>query len=214
MSDADRARELAELNKRILTIPNAFSFVRLLCVPLFLWLLFGADHPVAAAWLLAGLGGTDWVDGYIARHWNQGSDLGKILDPTADRLLLIAAAIALLFESVPGAVKLFVVIVLVRETLVGITTVTLGLLGARRIDVLWVGKTGTFFIMLSLPMLVLAAHISGFWHGEMTIAGWICGVLGLGFGYYAAAQYIPAARGALRDGRNDRAAFDATSEAQ
>lgn len=189
----------------IWTIPNIFSFVRLLCVPLFLWLLFGANHPAIAAWLLASLGATDWVDGYIARHWNQGSELGKILDPTADRLLLIAAAIALLKIDVPGAVKIFVVVVLIRETVVGATTVALALLGARRIDVLWVGKTGTFFIMLSLPMLVLAAYIDGFWYWEMTIVGWICGVLGVGFGYYAAAQYIPQALVALREGRAARA---------
>jgi phosphatidylglycerophosphate synthase len=56
---------------RILTIPNAISVVRLCCIPLFLWLLFGRDNRHLAAWLLAVLGATDWVDGYIARRWNQ-----------------------------------------------------------------------------------------------------------------------------------------------
>ena len=51
---------------RIVTVPNALSLGRLLCVPLFLWLLFGRENRVGAALLLGGLGATDWVDGYIA----------------------------------------------------------------------------------------------------------------------------------------------------
>ncbi len=189
----------------IWTIPNLISFVRLLCVPLFLWLLFGSDHPAIAAWLLAGLGGSDWIDGYIARRWDQGSEFGKILDPTADRLMLIAGTISLLaVDVVPGSVKLFVWVVLVREVVVAAVTVSLGLAGARRIDVLWVGKTGTFFVMLSLPMFMLAAYIRGFWHTEMTVVGWICGILGVMIGYYAAAKYVPQARTALREGRSAR----------
>ena len=55
---------------RVLTVPNALSVGRLLCVPVFLWLLFAEDDPHAAALLLAGLGITDWVDGYVARHFD------------------------------------------------------------------------------------------------------------------------------------------------
>ncbi len=199
---------LGEVGPRIWTIPNIISFVRLLCVPLFLWLLFGVDHPAIAAWLLAGLGATDWIDGYIARRWNQGSELGKILDPTADRLLLITGAIALVASTaVPGAVKVFVWIVLVREVLIGAVTVSLAIAGARRIDVLWAGKAGTFGIMFSLPMFVLAAHLrnGSFWYWEMTVVGWICGLIGVALGYYAAAKYVPEARRALREGREARA---------
>ena len=68
---------------RIVTIPNVISVVRLACVPLFLWLLFGHDDRLAAAWLLAVLGATDWVDGYIARHFNQVSNAGQ--GPRPDR---------------------------------------------------------------------------------------------------------------------------------
>src|SRR5690606_16206416 len=85
-----------EPDRRIVTIPNAISAARLLCVPLFLWLLWGAEERVGAAWLLAVLGASDWVDGYIARRFDQGSELGKVLDPTADRALLLAGAVALL----------------------------------------------------------------------------------------------------------------------
>ena len=190
----------------IWTIPNAFSFVRLLCVPLFLWLLFVSDHPAIAAWLLVVLGATDWVDGYIARRFQQGSEFGKILDPTADRALLIAGAVALLIiDSVPIQVRFFVWVVLVREVLVGAVTVTLALVGARRIDVVWAGKAGTFFVMPALPMFVLSAYIEGFWHYEMLIVGWISGTVGVVLGYYAVLQYIPLARVALREGRAARA---------
>jgi cardiolipin synthase (CMP-forming) len=194
------------IDNGVWTIPNAFSFVRLLCVPLFLWLLFVSDHPAVAAWLLVLLGATDWVDGYIARRFNQGSEFGKILDPTADRALLIAGAVALLvIDSVPIQVRFFVWVVLVREILVGAVTITLALVGARRIDVVWAGKAGTFFVMPALPMFVLAAYIEGFWHWEMLIMGWISGVVGVVLGYYAVLQYIPLARVALREGRAARA---------
>src|SRR4051794_6628291 len=66
---------------RIVTIPNVISVVRLCCIPVFLWLLFGRDDQLAAAGLLAVLGATDWVDGYVARHYDQVSTLGKVLDP-------------------------------------------------------------------------------------------------------------------------------------
>ena len=79
----------ASAGTAVLTVPNVISFVRLLCMPLFVYLLFGRDNRAGAAYLLAVLGATDWVDGYIARRFGQVSELGKILDPTADRLLLI-----------------------------------------------------------------------------------------------------------------------------
>ncbi len=66
---------------RILTVPNLITLVRLCMLPVFLWLLFGADDQSSAAWLLAALGITDFLDGYIARRFDQGSELGKILDP-------------------------------------------------------------------------------------------------------------------------------------
>jgi cardiolipin synthase len=186
---------------KIATLPNLISLVRLLCAPLFLWLLFGPGHVAVAAWLLAALGASDWIDGYIARHFNQGSELGKILDPTADRVLLITGAIALLIEHVPGPVHVFVAIVLARETLVGGVTVALAIAGARRIDVLWVGKAGTLAVMFSLPAFVLSPRVVGLGHDVLETIGWGFGVVGLVLGVYAAARYVPAARLALREGR-------------
>src|SRR5436305_6307678 len=107
---------------RIVTVPNLISLVRLACVPLFVWLLTD-DDLLAAAALLAVLGASDWVDGWIARHFDQGSDLGKVLDPVADRILLLVAAIALLVQ---GSVPLVVgVLVLAREAVVSVVVLVL-----------------------------------------------------------------------------------------
>ena len=145
----------AQDTSRILTIPNVISIVRLACLPLFLWLLFGRDNRAAAAALLAILGTTDWIDGYIARHFNQVSDLGKILDPVADRLLFFVGVGGILVDgSVPAW---FAWAVLIREVLVAAATIVLALAGARRIDVTWFGKAGTFGLMVAFP-LFLASH--------------------------------------------------------
>ena len=81
--DAAAIEQGADSLDGILTVPNLITAVRLACVPLFLWLLFGAHRQTDAAILLAVLGVTDWVDGYVARRWHQVSTLGKVLDPTA-----------------------------------------------------------------------------------------------------------------------------------
>ena len=83
---------------RILTIPNAISAARLAGVPVFLWLVLGpqtatADYWAVALLIVAGL--SDWLDGKIARAFNQGSRLGEVLDPAADRLYIAATIIAL-----------------------------------------------------------------------------------------------------------------------
>ncbi len=185
---------------RVLTLPNVISVVRLACVPVFCWLLLGADERVAAMALLAVLGATDWVDGWIARHFDQGSDLGKILDPTADRILLLATVVTLLVDgSVPVVVG---VLVLVREALVGGAVLVLAAAGARRIDVQWVGKAGTLAIMVAFPSFLIAHYTTGVWHTLGSLLGWGFAIPGLVLSYYAAVVYLPLARAALRDGRS------------
>src|SRR5919204_1856769 len=108
----DPAQTGTDPGSRIVTVPNVISLVRLACAPIFVWLL-AEDELLAAAALLAVLGASDWVDGWIARHFDQGSDLGKVLDPVADRVLLVTAALALIVQ---GSVPLVVgVLVLSRE---------------------------------------------------------------------------------------------------
>ena len=191
-------------SRRIFTIPNLISVARLLCVPVFVWLAW-SDREGAAAVLLAVLGATDWVDGWIARHFDQGSELGKILDPTADRVLLVAGAVVLLTLGLPTAVNALLIVVLAREVLVGVATIILAVMGARRIDVLWAGKAGTLALMFAMPMFLIAdasARVRGFF----TVVGWGFAIAGVALGYFAALHYVPAARTALREGRASRGA--------
>lgn len=182
----------------VLTVPNLISVVRLACIPVFVWLLFGRDEPVAAAVLLAVLGATDWVDGWVARRFGQVSELGKILDPTADRLMLLVAVVAI---AVEGAVPWwFAILTLVREAGVSVTALVLAAMGARRIDVTWWGKTGTFFLMFSYP-LFLASAADGSLADAARWAAWACGIPGLAISWYSAAGYVPLARQAVVEGR-------------
>ena len=183
---------------RIATIPNAISVIRLLCVPLFLWLLFGRENRLGAALLLGGLGATDWVDGYIARHFNQVSNLGKVLDPIADKVLLVTGMIAILIDgSVPPIIFWPAI---AREVLVAATTVLLGAMGSRRIDVSWAGKCGTLLMMVAFPLFLW-----GHGEGPAYAVAWVVAVAGLVMAWYAAATYVAPARQALREGRANRA---------
>lgn len=188
---------------RILTIPNVISLVRLLCLPLFLYLLFGRENRAAAAALLGILGATDWIDGYIARRYAQVSSLGKILDPVADRLLFFVGVGGILVDgSVP---RWFAIAVLVREAVVGVTTVVLALMGARRVDVTWWGKAGTFLLMFAFPMFLAAESTVG-WADTARVLAWATGIPGLVCSYVSWAMYLPLGLRALADGRADRAA--------
>lgn len=181
---------------RILTIPNAITVVRLCLLPVFLWLLFGREDRATAAWLLAGLGTTDFFDGYIARHFNQVSNLGKVLDPVADRLLFFVGVGGI---AVDGSVPTwFAVAVLMREGLVAGATVSLAAMGVRRIDVTWFGKAYTLLLMIAFP-LFLASHSTLGWHDGGGTAAWIFGLPGLVLAWYSAALYVPMARRALAD---------------
>ncbi len=187
---------------RILTAPNAITLVRLACIPVFLWLLFGAGRQSAAAVVLAMLGATDWVDGFVARRFHQVSTLGKVLDPVVDRILVIAAVVAII---VYGAVPVwFAVATLAREVVVSGAVLLLASLGAARIDVLWVGKAGTFALMFSYPAFLLADGTAE-WQEPIRVIAWITGIVGLTLAWIAAGSYIRPARQALADGRRANA---------
>jgi cardiolipin synthase (CMP-forming) len=196
------APEIAH-DRGLWTVPNLISVLRLLGIPVFLWLLLGEDRPIAAGVLFAVLGATDWVDGYIARHFDQGSEIGKILDPVSDRIMLIAGALGLIIS---GDVPLWVgIVVLFREAALSVVTLVLAAAGARRIDVQWVGKAGTLALMFAFPLFVLVNELdpSGL-RDVIELATWCFTIGGLLLSYYAAALYIPMARAALRDGRAAR----------
>ncbi len=189
------------LDSRILTVPNLITAVRLACLPIFVWLLLVEHNRAAASVLLGAIGATDWVDGYVARRFNQTSTLGKILDPVADRLLFFTALIAILIDGCAPAWVCWAV--LAREVVISVATLVLAALGARRIDVTRAGKTGTFFLMFAFPAFVAGA--STFWWAPLANdLAWLFLVPGLLCSYWAAAMYVPIGRRALHEGRSGR----------
>ncbi len=197
-SDTESATPQGE-GDAVLTIPNLITLMRLLCLPLFLYLLFARDERAAAAWLLAGLGATDWVDGYLARRLGQTSEFGKIFDPTVDRLLFFVAIVSIIIDG--SAPLWFCIVVLVRELLIAAAvTVATFAFSMRRFDVTWLGKTATFLLMAAFPGFMLGS--SNFPGAEgFEIAAWIAGVPGLILSYYTAIAYIPLIRDGIRVGR-------------
>jgi cardiolipin synthase len=186
---------------RILTLPNAVTSLRLACIPLFVWLLFGAHEQAAAAWLLGALGATDWVDGTLARRLGQVSTVGKVLDPVADRLLVATAVVSVL---VAGAAPVwFGVATVLREVVVSGAVLVLAALGAERIDVLKIGKAATFGLMFSYPAFLLG-HGPAPWQAWIRGLAWVTGGVGLCLAWVAAGAYIPRGRRALRQGRAGR----------
>lgn len=178
-----------------LTWPNLITFARLLCIPVFVWLLFGRDNRAAAAWLLAALGSTDWVDGWIARRFDQATELGALFDPTVDRLLFLVAVPCLVLDgSIPTVVA---VLALAREGLVAVAALVLGALGVGRFPVTWEGKTGTFLLMFAFPMF-LGAESTLSYAPVLGWLAWLFVIPGLGYSIYSAVfQYVPEARRGL-----------------
>lgn len=188
----------AVLDDRLLTLPNLISASRLVALPVFVWLVLHRDAPAAGAVLLGVMGATDWVDGQVARRTGQVSELGKILDPAADRIVLITAVVTIV---VAGAVPWWITVpVLVREPLMFVAVPVLAALGATRIDVTFVGKAGTFALMTSFPLLLYGSSDAP---GAIPLGwlGYAAAVPGLALSWYAAWLYVPLARQALREGR-------------
>jgi cardiolipin synthase len=78
--------------KSLLTVPNLITLVRLACLPVFLWVLFGLDSRLGAGIIIGCLGATDWIDGYVARRFNQTSPFGAVFDPVVDRRMVGGSA--------------------------------------------------------------------------------------------------------------------------
>lgn len=188
------------------TWPNVITMLRLAFLPVFFWVLFATDHRAVAAWLLAVLGATDWVDGFVARHFHQVSNVGKILDPTADRILVIGGLLGV--AAAGGVAWWFALLTLARELVVTVLTLVLAVLGASRINVLWWGKVSTFALMVSFPLFLLTSNPHHqplqAWQHDARIACWIIGALGLSLSWIVLAGYVGPARDALRAGRGAR----------
>jgi cardiolipin synthase len=188
------------------TWPNLITAVRLALLPLFFWLLFGTEHRAIAAWLLATLGATDWIDGFVARRWHQVSNVGKVFDPVADRVLVICGLLAV--AAAGGVPWWFASATLTRELIVSILTVVLASLGAARINVLWWGKVSTFALMTTFPLFLLTTnpHHAALrpWQHDVRDACWVLGIMGLTLSWIVLFGYVKPALRALRTGRQAR----------
>lgn len=136
-----------------ITIPNVISVVRLLLIPLFLWLV-ASDEIGGAGILLGVIGATDWIDGYLARRLDQVSDVGKFLDPLADRIAVAVAVVAgLVWDVLPLWLGWGII---VREVLVLGGAIYGWNLGVLQIPVRTMGKWATFILYVAITGLYLA----------------------------------------------------------
>lgn len=177
---------------RIGTVPNALSLLRLLGVPLFLYLVLGPHRDGVAFVLLMISGVTDYLDGKLARMLGQTSRLGQLLDPAADRLYIVSTIVALTVRGiVPGWLA---AALLARDlVLVGFLPV-LSRLGYGPLPVHFLGKAATFNLLYAFPMLLLAAG-----HGELATVirpvGWAFALWGTALYWWAAVLYAVQVRG-------------------
>jgi cardiolipin synthase len=185
----------ADIAWRVWTLPNLITMVRLVGIPVFCYLLLATEHDVAALVVLAVGGGTDWVDGFLARRLKQESKFGRLLDPLVDRLYIFVAVAALTIVSLlPWQ---FTAVLVAREVVMLITVLSLQRAGYEPLQVHFVGKTATFIVFMSFPVLVLAG-VNGPSESWALPLGWALAWWGIVLYWLSAAVYIGQAVALLR----------------
>ncbi len=184
--------EVTLSRKDLLTWPNLITFIRLLCIPLFVWLLLSRNNRGSAAWLLGALGATDWVDGFVARRYDQTSEFGRLFDPTVDRLLFLVGVTAIVID---GSMPLIVaVLILGREGIVAVAALVLGAMGIPPFDVTFAGKTGALLLMFAVPIF-LGGQSELSYAPILRVLAWIFVAPGIAFSWFSLVfQYVPATR--------------------
>lgn len=169
----------------VYTIPNLISVARLGLIPVFLWLLFGKDDPAGAGSVFFVIAWSDWIDGYLARRLNQVSELGKLLDPLADR---IAVAVAVVFGWVAGVLApWFAAALIVRESLVAIAAVVVFVRGADlTVEVRYLGKLATFMVYSAVTWFYWADGWEWRWLEALAVG---VGTIGLAIYYWVLVDY-------------------------
>lgn len=180
----------------IWTLPNAVSLLRLLGVPLFLWLVLGPEADVWALVVLMISGFTDWLDGFLARRLNQISKLGEILDPVADRLYILAVVLGLAFrEIIPWWVA---VILPARDAFLWLLVPFLRTRGYSALPVHFLGKAATFNLLYAFPLLFIGDG-SGSFEVLARVFGWAFAIWGIGLYWWAGVLYAWQVRKLLAD---------------
>ncbi len=194
----NRRGDAAVVSDRVLTVPNALSALRLLLIPVFLWLVLGVQADLWGVLVLAVSGITDWLDGVIARRTGQITQVGEILDPLVDRLTIAATLIGLALRSL---IPWWLVGILVLRELVLLALVpALRRRGLTALPVHYLGKAATFALFWGFPFVLVGAGTAQ-WEQVLGALGWAFVIWGTALYWYAAVLYIDQARRVLRAGR-------------
>jgi cardiolipin synthase len=147
----DRPASAGTVTRRVMTVPNALSAFRILLIPVFVVLLLDDGTRLAGFLVMGAVVSTDWIDGVIARRTGQITELGKLLDPLADRLAMGAAIVTLVVaELLPLWAA---AVVLIRDAVVLVAAIWLAVTRGPRIDVRPIGKYATFTLMWAIPAI-------------------------------------------------------------
>jgi cardiolipin synthase (CMP-forming) len=186
-----------EASSAIATVPNALSVARILLTPVFVWLIVDRDTTFIGLLLFGVVVSTDWLDGYVARRTGRVSDVGKMLDPTADRLAIAAGLVALV---VRGAFPLWAaLLILVRDLAVVVVGVLLLVTRKVRIEVRFVGKVATFSLVVAIG-LIAWGNLDYPFPSAAEAVGWVIYAAGIVEYYVAAVLYAGDVRRALESG--------------
>lgn len=171
---------------RILTIPNALSFLRLLLVPVFLWLVLGPELDEIALLVLMASGITDYLDGKLARDLGQTSKIGAILDPVADRLYILAVVVGLgMRDIIPWWLA---VLLPLRDVFLFGLVPFLRTRGYSSLPVHFLGKAATAALLYAFPLLLLGDG-SGTVADLANVFGWAFTIWGVGLYWWAGILY-------------------------
>lgn len=184
-----------------LTIPNALTALRGLGVPLFIWLALVKEADGWAILVLALGGVTDYLDGKLARLWNQTSRFGELADPAIDRIYILATLIVLyLREAIP---LWLIALLLARDLVLAVVTIALTRKGLPPLQVTYIGKAATFNLLYAFPLLLLA--LSDSIYGTFAfIFGWAFAIWGLVLYLFTGVSYFRSAMKSIRVRPADR----------
>ena len=189
---------MTTVSSRIVTVPNALSFFRLLLIPVFLVLLLTHEYLMALITLVVS-SVTDFVDGFVARKFNQVSRVGQLLDPAADRLFIFSTLIGLAWG---GFVPWWLAgVIIARDVLLIVVGLVLTNHGFGPLPVHHIGKMGTFALLFAMPVLVLSAAVPSIAEFANPL-GWAAALWGVFLYWWAGVIYALQAGSIIRDLRD------------